>query len=351
MKPNIMMAAVALLLGTSLSSFAQTQSTNLWNARVFDNAATPVAAALDKPVERVNGTVLTERDLLREMYAIFPYARQHNGFPKAMEADIRSGALQMITFEELVYQEAKRRGMTIAPERLAKSEREFRKQFAGEEEYREFLQDETNGSSQVMRTRIQRSLLIEDLLKSEVSNKSTVSLEEARAFYLKNPDKFQVQETYALQTITIMPPRPVDPKKAPAPPSAQELKQMQVRAQEALRQAQQTKTYEEFGLLAEKVSEDDYRVMMGNHRAMPAAQVPKEILEVISKMQPGEISGIVQAEGALTIIRLNAHATPRRQKFTEVSRTLGEQLERQKSEKLRHELNAKLRKNAKIEQL
>ena len=44
------------------------------------------AASQGKPVARVNGTVLTDRDLLREMYAIFPYAKQHNGFPKAQEA-------------------------------------------------------------------------------------------------------------------------------------------------------------------------------------------------------------------------------------------------------------------------
>ena len=55
----------------------------------------------DKPVARVNGAVLTDRDLLREMYAIFPYAQQHNGFPKAQEAGIRQGALEMIIFEEL----------------------------------------------------------------------------------------------------------------------------------------------------------------------------------------------------------------------------------------------------------
>ena len=63
----------------------------------------------DKPVARVNGAVLTDRDLVREMFAIFPYAKQHNGFPKAQEAAIRQGALEMIIFEELVYQEAERR--------------------------------------------------------------------------------------------------------------------------------------------------------------------------------------------------------------------------------------------------
>ncbi len=53
-----------------------------------------------KPVARVNGVALTDRDLLQEMFAIFPYARQHNGFPKSEEAEIRKGALDMIVFEE-----------------------------------------------------------------------------------------------------------------------------------------------------------------------------------------------------------------------------------------------------------
>ena len=51
-----------------------------------------------KPVVLINGSVLTDRDLLREMLAMFPYARQHNGFPKAEEPEIRRGALQMIEY-------------------------------------------------------------------------------------------------------------------------------------------------------------------------------------------------------------------------------------------------------------
>jgi peptidyl-prolyl cis-trans isomerase SurA len=348
---EIIVAVAALVLAAALPVHGQNQSTRPSNAGPVAIGASTGALSLSKPVERVNGTVLTQRDLLREMYAIFPYAKQHNGFPKAMEADIRSGALQMITFEELVYQEAKRRGMTIAPERLAKAERQFREQFPSDQQYRDFLQSEADGSSQVMRNRIRRSLLIEDLLKAEVTSKSTATLTEAKSFYLKNPQRFQVPESYGLQTITIMPPKPADPKKEPVPPTPEQWKQMQARAQNALRQAQQAKTYEDFGLLAEKISEDDYRVMMGNHHPLPTAQVPAEILQVISKMQPGQISGIIQAEGALTIVRLNTHAPATMQKFPEVSEVLRTQLEKQKSEKLRHELNARLRKNAKIEQL
>src|SRR5215472_4457824 len=47
-----------------------------------------------KPVVRVNGAVLTDADLVREEYTIFPYAKQHGGkIPVDMEPGIRKGAL------------------------------------------------------------------------------------------------------------------------------------------------------------------------------------------------------------------------------------------------------------------
>jgi hypothetical protein len=137
----------------------------------------------DKPVARVNGAVLTDRDLLREMYAIFPYAKQHNGFPKAEEASIRQGALEMIIFEELVYQEARRRSLTISNARLNQAEADFRKQFHSPEDYDQYIQIEMHGSRQVLRQQIRRALLIDEILKAEVENKSAVSLAEVRAYY------------------------------------------------------------------------------------------------------------------------------------------------------------------------
>ncbi len=122
----------------------------------------------DKPVARVNGAVLTDRDLLREMYAIFPYAQQHNGFPKAQEAAIRQGALEMIIFEELVYQEAERRKLTVPAEKLNRAEADFRKQFNSPDQYQQYLQTEMHGSEQQLRQQMRRSLLIEQVLKTDV---------------------------------------------------------------------------------------------------------------------------------------------------------------------------------------
>jgi hypothetical protein len=287
------------------------------------------------------------------MYTIFPYARQHNGsFPKEMEPDIRRGALKMIEFEELVYQEASRRHLAIAPSRLAASEKQFRERFENNQQYQYFLQTEAHGSQQVLRAKINRSLLIEDFLKAQVNDKSAVTEPEAKDFYLHNPDRFKMAESYAVQTITILPPKDSGVKQqTPGTLNPQIDKQMRARAEDALKQAKATKTYEQFGVLAEKISEDDYRVMMGDHRAVKVADLPPPILAVISKLQPGQITDLIQVDGAYTIVRLNAHNPARMQTFAEAKTTLRAQMQQSKEERLRRELDAQLRKNAKIEEL
>jgi parvulin-like peptidyl-prolyl isomerase len=349
---NRNIAVIALLLAAALPTQAQNTDA-LPSHQPQTTTDSSAMGSLAKPVARVNGAVLTQADLLREMYTIFPYARQHaGGFPTVMEADIRRGALKMIEFEELVYQEAKRRGMTVTPEQVAQAQKQFRKQFSTEQEYQQFLQVESGNSTQILRKKIERSLLIEDLLKIEVTNKSGVSLEEAKAYYDRNLEHFKLPDSYDLQTITIMPPvRPSREQPNPPPPTPDQLKQMRVRAEHALSQARTTKNYEEFGVLAEKISEDDYRVMMGDHKNVAGKDLPPEVLQAASKLQVGQISDLVQAEGAYTIIRLNAHTPARTQSFNELSKNLRAQLREQKTERLRREFDAKLRKGAKIEEL
>jgi parvulin-like peptidyl-prolyl isomerase len=297
-------------------------------------------APTGRTVARVNSAVLTDRDLLREMYTIFPYARQHNGsFPKAMEADIRRGALKMIEFEELVYQDALRRKMTIAPARLNKAEISFREQFPDQEMYRMFLKTECRGSRRVLRAKIRRSLLIDELLKIEVTDKSAVSVAQAKAWYEKHPEQFRIPESYAVQTISAM---------APSPATPQQLQAARQRAENDLRRAQATKNYEEFGLLAQSISEDDYRVMLGDHRLVPAAQLPAQLLAAVRNMQPGQMSGVIQVDHVFTIMRLNKHVPAGMRPFAEVRDALCQQLQNQNAERLRVALNRRLRKNAKI---
>lgn len=294
----------------------------------------------DKPVARVNGAVLTDRDLLREMYAIFPYAQQHNGFPIEQEAVIRQGALEMIIFEELVYQEAERRKLAVPAEKLNRALAEFQKQFTSPDEYRQYLQAEMHGSEQQLRQQIRRSLLIEQVLSTDVETKSAVSGAEVQAYYQKNALRFQEQETFSFQSISVVP---------PLKPTAVQAKEAQKRADDAFRQARATKTYQDFGLLAEKISEDDFRVNMGDHKAVGRDKLPPQIVKTFLAMQPGQISGLIQIESAYTIVRLNAHTPGRKRPLEEVRADLKTELQKRKYERLRSNLAKQLRAKAKIE--
>lgn len=330
-------AFVAMAISAGAAQVASHAPTVVANRPTAQTSSQQVS---DKPVARVNGAVLTDRDLLREMYAIFPYAQQHNGFPKAQEAEIRQGALEMIIFEELVYQEAQRRKVAIPLEKVNQGEADFRQQFSSPDQYQQYLQTEMQGSEQKLRQQIRRSLLIEQVLKTDVELRATVTRAELQAYYAKNVARFQQPESFTFQSISILP---------PLKPTAEQAKIAQKKAEDALRQAKATTSYQGFGLLAEKISEDDYRVNLGDHKVVPSDKLPPQVIKALQAMQSGQVSGLIQIESAYTVLRLNAHTPPRQKPLSEVQSDLKTDLQKQKYERLRSNLARQLRAKAKIE--
>ncbi len=204
------------------------------------------------------------------------------------------------------------------------------------------MQAEYQGNEQLLRDKIKRSLLIDKYLKVNVDSKSVVSVADLKAYYDKNPQRFQYPESFAIQTISIIP-----PEKA----TAAQLKEARKRADEAYKQAKATKTAEEFGLLAEKISEDDYRVMMGDHKWVDRSQMPPEMLQPALKMQAGQMSDLIQVGQYFVIFRMNRHVPAGKMKFEDVKVQLQKQLEKNKTDQVRAALGKKLRQNAKVETL
>jgi len=295
-----------------------------------------------KPVARVNGAVLTDRDLLREMMTIFPYASTHGGFPKEMVGGIRDGALKMIEFEELVYQEAEQRKMTVPPARIDKAVTAFRNQFQDDQQFQQYIQVEMNGSREQFRKSVRRSLLIEAFLKSELEVPSRVTLAEARQYYIKNPQAFTHAEQIQFQTISIMPSEAA---------SASVKEQARKQANELWQKAKATHGYEEFGLLAEKYSQDDFRVDMGNHKLTPRPALPAEVLKILDPMKPGEVSRICQFGPYYAIFRLEARKPAGKKPFEEVRTGLQADLHKERYNTLRANLDKRLRAKATVEEL
>jgi hypothetical protein len=263
---------------------------------------------------------------VREMFTIFPSAQQHNGFPKQLEPEIRRGALQMIIFDELVYQEAKRRNVSIPLADMVKAEREFKTQFPTRAAYNAFLQSETNGSEQAMRDKIRRALMIESLLNKEITAQARITTAQIKSHYDKNIEQYKHGEVLHIQSISILPPN--------ATKSVQQ--EAKKRAEDAAKQAKQAKSYRDFGLLAEKLSENT---------------LPTPILQVLSKMKIGDVSDLIDLGGNYTIVRLEARTPAGTTPFSEVKSQLQSDMQKEKTEQLRSAFGQKLRQNAKVETL
>ncbi len=329
-----------LILIASLTAAAQVAS----HAPTVQPAApAPAVVPSGRPVLRVNGTVLTDRDLVREMLNVFPYAKQHGGrFPKDSEPEIRKAAMRNLEFEELAYQEAKRRGLVVAPAKLTQGVKDLRAQFDDESQFQQYLKAEQKGSPEELRSKIRRAILIELVLKSEVESRAKITDAQLRAFYDKNPERFRKPDSISIQTITIAygdHPSPADKQKA------------RKQAEDAWKQAKATKDYEGFGLIAEKVSMDDWRVMMGDHKWLHRGRMPEAVEKVAFTMKPGEVSGIIDAGDSFVIVRLNGREDSHLVGFSEVKPQLKQDLEKQKKDELRAAFDQRLRKTAKIEEL
>jgi peptidyl-prolyl cis-trans isomerase SurA len=341
---RIWIGAVLLLTSFSLAGQVASHAPRKAAKPAGSAAVAAVAAApAGKPVARVNGTVLTDRDLLRQELNMFPYARQHGGnIPKEYEAEIRKHALRDIVFDELVYQEALRRKLTVPPAQLKRAIADFKKQFASPAEFQRYMNLEQQGSLQKLRANITRAILIDKLVKIEIDSKKRVTDAQMRTFYSGHPERFRRPETVTIQTISLT-----------IPPDANASKKAEIRARAelALKQANATKNYEEFGVLAEQVSQDDWRVMMGDHKELQRGHMPGPVEKVIFSMKAGEISGIIDTGDSFCIARVNAHQPAHLVPLNEVKAQLKQDMEKDKVEDLRRDLEARLRKTIKVEEL
>lgn len=325
---------VAVVLLTAVSSASAQVASHGHN--LMQNVP---AQASDAGVVRVNNTILTQRDLVREMFAIFPYARVHNGFPKGQEEQIRRGALDMIVFEELVYQDAVRRKAFVSQQRVNTGLKNYRESFKNPVDFDKYLKVECQGSMNVLRARVRRALIIDDALKAQVDAKSIPTEAELRGYYDKNAAKFSHPAMFDIQSISIVPQAKEQPIAA------------RKRAEEALQKAKASKSYEEFGLLAEKMSDDDFRVNMGHRKPASAQELPPPIVAALRGMTAGQVSGLIPLDDAYTIVRLVSHKGAGKQPYMEVKAALRTEAKERKRQQLRSELSKKLRSTAKIEML
>jgi parvulin-like peptidyl-prolyl isomerase len=283
--------------------------------------AAPATASAPLPptavVARVNGVALTQADLTEAEQALFPYYQQHNGrIPASAEPEIHQEALHRIVLDELQYQEARRRNLKLSEPRLQKGLQELVRKFGSRQAYHAAIVKKY-GSEAAFERRVRRNLLVRQLWDLEVTRKSLVTPAELRAYYQKNPANFVRPESVSIQSISFI---------FPADATEQQKEKSRNQAEGLLAKARACKNYEEFGVLAEQVSEDPWHVMMGDHKWVHRGQVDPQF-EPIFSMKPGETSSVLESKEGFHILRLNDHQAQRQMTFDEIRDRLRKDLQ------------------------
>jgi len=189
---------------------------------------------------------------------------------------------------------------------------------------------------------LRRGILIALLVDREITQKARMTDAQLRQFYTANQKRFQKPESVWVQSISFNFPEKATPVQRA---------QARQRAATILPKAKATKSFVEFGQLAEKYSEDDWRIMMGDHRWLHRGRLPSAVEDAAFRMKKEETSEIIETSEAFVIVRVNGKQGVTRIPYSQVSKSLREDMEKAKLLDLRTQFEKQLRSRYKIEEL
>jgi len=284
------------------------------------------AYADDVVVAKVNSTVFTQKDLEAEVDRLIPQATFHRNVPLEKRKFYYDKAIEALVNRELQYQDAVAKGMEIDKEKVNAQMENIRKRFKSPEEYKAALEKEGITEEKV-RAQVEKEMLVQNVVAKKVTEASKISEKDLKEYYEKNASKFKQPESVKLRLISAK-----DEKKA----------------QDILARI---KAGEDFGDLAYKMSEDNYRVKAGDIGYMHKGRMLPEIEEAAFKLKVGEMSDLIKAENNWFIIKLEDKKPEHQLSFEEVKDKLKKELETTRAQELREAWITDLRAKAKIEVL
>ena len=280
-----------------------------------------------KVVAEVGNKKITEMDVQRYMKVLLPMNFYHRNITEKKKKELRKKALDYLINRELLYYEAKKKGIKVPEKQIDKLIKELEKRYKSRENLEKMLK-ETGITLKQFREELKKRLMIDKLLSKYVSVKLTdKQLEE---YYQKNKYKFKEPEALKIRYIYIK----VDPSKPKGRQIARE------RAEKAYKEIISGK---DFGDVAYRYSDDLSRIKGGEIGFVHKGRFEKKVEEEIYKLKVGQISKIIETELGFHIIKVEGKRPSRIVPFKQIK----DKLKKELTEKLKREKYEALLKDAK----
>lgn len=297
--------------------------------------AKAVPAVLPAVVARVNGDDITRADLERSIRGV------ENELNQRVPADKRDGVirgvLDRVINYRLLLQEARARGIEVAPAEVDAQMTALARRFESADAMRQAL-IVRGVNIEMLRDDARRDLRVGKLVADETGRDVTVPDEDVRRFYDQNLERFREPDAARASHIFVRVAADADEKAQNA---------LRQRAESLMRLA---KRGDDFAELAGKYSEDRATGQRGGDLGWFAkGQTPKAFDEAVFALQPNEIGGLVKTNDGYHIVKVHERRASRVQPFTDVASDIAGVLLRQKQEALTASLINQLRAKATID--
>ena len=249
--------------------------------------------------------------------------------------EYRAAALQVLIENELLYQEAQRRGITAAKEAVDEELAAIAGQFPGTLMFEKALA-QMNITKEDLRRDLERAQIVQRMIETSIQPQVAVSAEEVRSYYDTNTRLFTDPERIRARHILIrVGPNTPEDRKAQARQTLEGLRQRVLQG-------------ESFATLANEHSQDPTSDEGGDLGYFARGRMPKAFDEAAFALKTGESSGVVDSSWGYHLIQLldRQPATPLG--FERVKESLTGFLRKRKVDEAVAQLTRELRAKAKI---
>ena len=265
---------------------------------VVANAQSGLPDRGNDEIAQVNGVVITRQAFqIAYRQAVDRHAQEGNPIDEAHLAPLRRKVIQHMVEEELLVQESRRRGITIASEEVdqdvATARARFKTPEAFQQEIARLYLDETG-----YRRYLKRQRAIDRLLAQQVDPSVSVSPEEMRRFYEANSQRYQSPEKIRVRHILIH--RENGDQNASPDPAYRKISMIREKLEQG----------GDFADLAAEYSQEPAREHGGDLGFIQRRQMPPSIEAAVFDLEVGEISPILTTEHGYHLIQVTERRAP-----------------------------------------
>lgn len=288
----------------------------------------------------VNGVVIQEEEVNRGLL----YQQQRmlattgQVIRPEMMTEARKMVLENLIDRELLYQQSRKKGISIKDAEVNEQLDRLKKQYPNEQAFKDSMAED-HLNEDTVKSRIKMNLAVQQFVEKEFGGKVDVTEAEAKAFYDGHPEYFTEPEAIRASGILIK----VDVKSDAA--KKQEARKKMEDIQKRVKKG------EDFATLAKDFSQDASAAQGGDLGTIPRGRMPKALDDAAFSLKPGEVSNVVETEVGFHLIKVHEKKPEQVVPFKDVEEKIRQHLSNQKLTQRVNEYLNEVKKTAKIERI